>query len=259
MPLLSLSLAGALVCPFVGWAGILTLPAHAAREVVCRKGNGVNDCHGQLVEIRLRYTGEGCDATTNTQNGAASCDGGARFAEPLEVLVSSPSRTIFVEAEELRTGDVIDVSARDAGRHALEDSTEVSLGRGLETVSIATSCTQSLAVGDKFGSLEVVGMTSTAGGTVAQVGPESSCSIQGAVAAAPTRSTLRLTGSFCAGPAVLAGQPGGEFTELPILDAGDDFIEVPLRAVGPLETCVVVVECPCKRCTSGIARGRSFR
>jgi len=84
--------------------------------------------------------------------------------------------------------------------------------------------------------------------------PALTCSIAKAVVDT-AKGTLVLKGSFCDDPAVYAGQSGGDFAELPIVFADDDEIKVKLGPIGALETCVVVVECPCQTCVIDVAVG----
>jgi hypothetical protein len=224
-------------------------------DVVCQPGNGVNDCFGQLVSMTLRYTGAGCGATTNPQGGGAKCFGGADLDGQVSVLATGMNMAkTYGQASPVQLGGLIEVSAASGGQAALESKTLVLVDEDQEVVEIVTSCSQPIAVGDSFGSFEIVGMKSTAGGAVAHVGPELTCSIAKAIVDAES-STMLLAGRFCDDPIVLAGQPGGEFAELEILDADDDSLTVEVGAVGPLETCVVVVECPCQVCTVDVAVG----
>ena len=66
---------------------------------------------------------------------------------------------------------------------------------------------------------------------------------------------MLLEGEFCESPIVRAGQTGGQFEELNVLDSGADFILVAADNVSDLQTCVVKVECPCETCTMEVTLG----
>ena len=116
-----------------------------------------------------------------------------------------------------------------------------------------TSCPD-LSVGQHFGSLQVVGMTSTLGGTVTMGGDELECSLAKATVD-PTNDEILLEGFFCDDPIVRAGQTGGQFEEMTVLNSGTDFIRFAANDLGQLQTCVVEVECPCETCTMEVAVG----
>jgi hypothetical protein len=68
-------------------------------------------------------------------------------------------------------GDVVDLVAANAGRTELRAQTVIlvydSAGRQIQSLSLHTSCSQPLNLGDRFGSLEVFGLETTQGGSIA--------------------------------------------------------------------------------------------
>ena len=71
----------------------------------------------------------------------------------------------------------------------------------------------------------------------------------------PNELTVLLEGSFCADPLVRAGQTGGSFEELLILDSSENAILVAVDELDSLETCVFEVECECETCHMEVFAG----
>lgn len=127
-----------------------------------------SDCQGGVVSMKLEYTGEGCAATTNDQGGKAQCSGDPALAAPVAVvLTGDPSvATVSPTGEVLGLGDVVTITATG---QKLRADTGLAIEQGgatLQSLSIHTSCSQPLNVGDQFGSLRLVELTSRNGGTV---------------------------------------------------------------------------------------------
>jgi len=131
-----------------------------------------DDCNGKVVSMKLQYTGEGCTATNNPQEGKAGCVGGAGFAEPVDVRITDDRGSKVYGAGAMFLGDVIEASAANAGASTFASQTDVSIDDGLEEITFHTSCSKPLAVGDQFGSMLLVELTTTEGGTVTLPPPE---------------------------------------------------------------------------------------
>jgi len=210
-------------------------------------------CDGRVVSMKLAYTGEGCSATTNTQNGTVFCAGDAASFEPVDIVVSDGGGQIFANVTDVYLGDVIEIPDANAGPVSLSDILEVEIG-GLELVAFTSDCSQPLVVGSKFGSVQVVELTTTNGGTVILGGDELWCELAKATVD-DVAQTIFLEGSFCPNPIVRGGQPGGSFAELQILDNDFNSILVAASGIGNPETCVIEVECPCDDCVMEVALG----
>lgn len=111
------------------------------------------------------YTGEDCTATSHQQDpGKVSCNGDSAFAQPVEVVIVKDGKNGFpIDHKYTVTPASVNVNqtltiARNDGKnfgakiiaHILEN------GNVLQEVEFHTSCSQPLAVGDQFGSLEVI-------------------------------------------------------------------------------------------------------
>ncbi len=125
-----------------------------------------NDCHGKVTSIKFEYTGKGCGATTNDQEGRVMCYGGADGAQPVSIQVTDDRGTaLFANVSGISIGDVFEATAAAAGLSEFKYNTKVTIDYGLETVRLHTSCSKPIALGDEFGSLRVVEITTTNGGT----------------------------------------------------------------------------------------------
>lgn len=212
------------------------------------------DCLGELLGMTLKYTGAGCGGSSDT-----SCVGDAGGIEPVNVHVSgrgSGEPTTYLNEYGVFIGDTLEIRAVDVGLSALEPYTWTEVEVDLEQTRFPSSCAEGIHVGDRFGSLTVVGLTSSLGGDVTMGGDELECSLAKATVD-PSNATLLLEGEFCESPTVRAGQDGGQFAELNVLESGVDFILVAADGAGDLRTCVLEVECPCETCTMEVALGDS--
>jgi hypothetical protein len=142
-----------------------------------RRGNGKHKgghCGGKVVEAVFRYTGEGCGASLHSQKQSGACSGGAGFAEPVRIVAEELKRgqKRWADRSGIPVGGTLVVSGALAGRKDLSGrSTHVSIqdddaGAVVETFELRTDCKEPLFVGDQFGSLQLVELTSKKGGTV---------------------------------------------------------------------------------------------
>jgi cysteine-rich repeat protein len=171
-------------------------------------------CEGKVTSLTLEYTGEGCSATTNAQEGKVACEGGASFAAPISITASGKagkkgsSSGNWGSFQGVVIGDRITFTAENGGADKFDADTFIDINNGLERITFHTSCSKPLALGDQFGSVRVVGMTSTEGGTIGlppadNDGGTSECTIHtdsaGTQCDGKLRSlTLRYVGGGCA-------------------------------------------------------------
>jgi hypothetical protein len=139
---------------------------------------GGTQCLGKVVSLRLEYTGVGCTGTNNPQSGKASCTGGANGAAPVSIQVTSkkggPS---YANAVGVPVSGIVFAQAATAGESQFDTDTVVVIRSGsteVERIAFHTSCSQPLSAGDQFGSLRVVELTTTKGGTVSATPPAAS-------------------------------------------------------------------------------------
>jgi len=216
--------------------------------------DGDAQCLGDVVSMKLEYTGLGCGATSNTQNDTVFCSGNAMAFEPVAILITDEADLIYADVTDVFLTDEIEVAASNVGEAALGTRLTVEIDNGQEIVEFDTSCEQPLYVGNYFGSMRVTELTSTLGGTYVLGGDELECELAKATVDADTQ-TMLLQGSFCAHPWVFGGQPGGEFAQLEVLAADPSSILVAVDGVGDPDTCVIEVECPCEDCIMEVAFG----
>ena len=232
------------------------VPGTESEQFICEDDEDENgdddtmDCSGDLIAMKLRYTGTGCPDLPDS-----SCASGG--LEPVNVHVmgrGSGEPVTYVDEYGVWVGDTLEIRAADAGLSVLDPYTLLNVEFDLEQTRFESTCAGGVHVGDQFGSLLVVGLTSTLGGEVTMGGEELECSLAKATFG-PGNSTLLLEGSFCEDPIVRAGQSGGQFAELTVLDSGFDFILVAADDVDEFQTCVIEVECPCETCVMEVAVG----
>jgi serine-aspartate repeat-containing protein C/D/E len=106
--------------------------------------------------LTFKYTGEGCDASDNTQDpDKATCTGSVGGSETVTVMADNDDyliapMTVAVDEEFTVSADGFDSNS------VFILTGETPNGPVQETNEIHTSCSQPLAVGDVFGSLELV-------------------------------------------------------------------------------------------------------
>ena len=126
-------------------------------------------CNGKLKALRFRYAGGGCGQTNHGQNAKkVRC---ANFGpwqnnhliEPVRIVAFSGKKRkhIWLNTVEANVyaGDVVELLASNGRSKELKSNTTVQIfdvnGNLIEQVSLNTSCSQPLDLGDRFGSLEV--------------------------------------------------------------------------------------------------------
>ncbi len=149
-----------------------------------------DSCEGKLEAFCFEYTGLGCDASSHLQAPRkAFCAGGANGEEPVSIIVYTKKRkrwgwshrwwgkkkkrrTVYAAESDVMVGDVICADSQTAGKHHFPSKTYVKISDGgghhdiIEVDKFHTSCSQPFALGNQFGSVKIVSITSTEGGTV---------------------------------------------------------------------------------------------
>ena len=132
------------------------------------------DCQGKVIRMVLVYTGDGCEVSDNPQEGKFECVGspngqvfsdiiytgkkpenvGITFDSPAGVGIGEPGTLVIVESlvgNKLEAESILEIQVN---------------GRVAQEVNIHTSCSKDIVVGNQFGSLMLVELTSTENGTV---------------------------------------------------------------------------------------------
>lgn len=156
----------------LGFLSMILLCAGAPRTASA--GGPIPFCDSPLVEIVFGFAGAACQSPLpNPQGGLAQCFGDLTGAADVALVYggSNPDIVVFPTGL-LDDGDEVAVSAL-AG---LLDAQLVlllsdPLGR-TQLIEIHTSCSQPLALGDRFGSLTLAGITTVDGGVKPSPGTE---------------------------------------------------------------------------------------
>lgn len=110
------------------------------------------DILGKPTSLTFLYTGASCLASQNDQASDKWDCSGEPGAQPVSITIVKDSSTITVcPLNEIYVGDMVTVSAIES-----DMGSEIQLDLGGQSLKIHTSCSQPLAVGDVFGSLELV-------------------------------------------------------------------------------------------------------
>jgi hypothetical protein len=124
-------------------------------------------CQEKPSVVSLRYVGGSCAETTNTQYGTVECAGDAGANEPVRITVSENSDGsghVFLDTitTTVDLGEVIDATAANAGTNDFDSNVYIRIrdggGATLQLLKIHTSCSKPLAIGDRFGAIQVVGL-----------------------------------------------------------------------------------------------------
>ncbi len=192
---------------------------------------GIDICEGKSVRAVFEVTGGGCDATTNDQEGKAKCSGLDPVLDPgdtVDITVLKDEDKVSVNGNlggttGVPVGSTIEFTHVD-GELKASTKFRVSGPGGNQELTVHTSCSKSLACGDQFGSVQLVELQTTEGGTTVCTQPEeggTQCTPpQGQVGVGcterPVQIVFEYTGSACQNPlpqppdkAECAGDPAG--------------------------------------------------
>lgn len=154
-------------CAVNAMATITAIEPPPGAEDCCEDGN-------KLQQIAVTYTGEGCQATMHSQDpNKVTCEGDPLFESVVHIRATdrkNPNDTggsVWFEGNVALDAQFI-IDATAAGKSKLKSNTYVhifdtSSGDLLQTLKFHTSCSQSLFVGDQFGSIVVDGCTPEGG------------------------------------------------------------------------------------------------
>ncbi len=117
------------------------------------------DTVGKPTSLTFRYTGGGCAASNNPQSGKFTCSGSVNSALPISV---ANSNGYTISPTMVAPGGEFTVSA---GSFKAQSGFTLTNAGGTETLSIHTSCSQTLEVGNVFGDLTLVGFNGQTGGS----------------------------------------------------------------------------------------------
>ncbi len=137
-------------------------------------------CTKRPTAISFRYTGGNCASSLQNQpSDKFSCsDGPAVGAAPVRILMGKDGGgniSLDTGVANVPVGGVVTATAANAGRSDFDSQSMAALtdsgGAVVQALRIRTSCSKPLRLGDRFGSLEVVGFENPEQGKV-QLGSE---------------------------------------------------------------------------------------
>jgi hypothetical protein len=119
------------------------------------RGSGLcADKESKPATVFFEYTGEGCDASTNLQEGKFVCSGDPDGATPISVVFEGKdaSKTVVTPSSGIAIGSVFSIARQDGRKLRAETKFQIRQGgETLQSLNVHTSCSKPLAVGDKFG------------------------------------------------------------------------------------------------------------
>ncbi|MEE2674093.1 MAG: hypothetical protein VX466_09870 [Myxococcota bacterium] len=134
-------------------------------------------CLGKIKDLTLRYTAADCSATTHSQDpGKVFCvDALPATIDPVRIIISnsaSPYTCQYLDVTNVNSGDLLTIDGSACGCSNLSSTTgywikNAITGDLIQDGYFHTSCSQSLNLEDQIGALQVFGMNTTQGGTVA--------------------------------------------------------------------------------------------
>ena len=135
-------------------------------------------CQGKVEAITFRYVDGDCVIAPNDQEGRATCVVDGAAGEPVRIVVSDGGSKIYLDTGapgSVGVGDVLTATAASAGETQFASNSLIEIfsetGDLLQEVEFHTSCSKPLNLGDRFGSLVVLGLDTTEGGS-ASLGAE---------------------------------------------------------------------------------------
>ena len=114
---------------------------------------------GRPKELEFVYTGQNCSATTNFQNGSATCWGDLNEASPVQIVVTKDTNAIVAlpSSETVAIGDIVkfDNIEGDGNKELKADLTfEIRQGgRTLQALKLKADCTRPIYENDRFGGM----------------------------------------------------------------------------------------------------------
>jgi hypothetical protein len=153
-----------------GFGGVSLAAIHNSPSkpgATCPPGEGGGAlCSGdtKLGSLTMRYTGEACQTPLpNPQSGKATCTGTLNANQPVRIVATSKDgkKTYFDSVTaNVDIAEEFVISAAMAGQTKLDADTLVKFynasGTLIQTVQFHTSCSQLIAVGDRFGAMQIV-------------------------------------------------------------------------------------------------------
>ena len=139
-------------------------------------------CLGKVKTLDLRYTGGDCSQSLNTQaSGKSGCtDVAPPSANPVRIILSDgaappPASSVYLDENMVSGGTILSIDGSGISHCSggkLKSVTgfwikDAVTGELIQDGYFHTSCSQPLNLGDQFGSLQVFGLDTSQGGTVA--------------------------------------------------------------------------------------------
>ncbi len=141
-----------------------TVPDVVATETECSFATlAPPHCDGKVTSLSLRYAGGACEIDSTQDAGKAFCDVAGVAGDPVSIRVSNGGSEVYLEVSNVNVGDVVVARASNAGQNDFGSNTVMEILSAtddlVQRVEFHTSCSQPLNLGDRFGAVEVVGIT----------------------------------------------------------------------------------------------------
>lgn len=131
------------------------------------------DCKGSVQELKFLYVGGSCSQTDNSQGADGLCTDSSPASGPVRIVVMDRDRKLTwldTKTATINPGDMLTVSASTLKKKVFTNGLNISIydaqGMLTQSVSLASNCSKALDLNDRFGALEVVGITTTGGGAL---------------------------------------------------------------------------------------------
>jgi len=136
-------------------------------------GNGGTTCNlvpgknpdcttaGKPTTLTFQYTGGGCAASNNPQSGKFICSGSVNTGQ--SITLSTTTTGLTISPTTVSPGGFFTVSAAAGKTFPAQTALKLTNGGGTENLSIHTSCSQILAVGNVFGDITLTGFNGKSG------------------------------------------------------------------------------------------------
>jgi cysteine-rich repeat protein len=115
--------------------------------------------------LTFKYTGGGCAASDNNQPDKALCTGSVDDSSSVSILAGPKGLKKFYSVTPITVAPGEEFTISKSNRLSSNSQIEITNSGGTEVNIIHTSCSQSLAVGDVFGSLTLVAFNGQRGST----------------------------------------------------------------------------------------------
>jgi hypothetical protein len=156
--------------------GVISCPEAEDCSSVLPESPKDQSCKGSIRELQLAYVGGGCSATQNSQD-KDKCSRylDEPFASPVRIRVTDSGGKTYLDTgtpASVLLGGILDIDAGPKKDDHFAKDMVICIynakNKLIEQVKLKSDCSKPVKLGDLYGGLKVVGMTSKDAGTVSQ-------------------------------------------------------------------------------------------